>query len=363
MTRRRRRWLILVAVLVALAVGASVLIRHLTRPEQLARMLVQQIEQRTGLILGMGAQPDIRLLPRLSLELRDVTVALASGEILLAADSLELALPWRTLREPVVSLDTLALHGALVDLDVLWQFATEDEQAGPPPPLRLPPVASHLRLTDSRIVSAARGFSLEGLFIDSAPLVESAPWRFNARGRIHRKDRETPRTFLFDLATVPRHTPGGIRLADFSASLERSGDPPLQAKLRGVLELAPPQTSGEVVLKLSRWPRELPDFPLDGALVAPVELSLRWSAFGMGPGNAAFRLSRDELSLDGELAFGDVLGWLTAGSIAVGPGADGGLPPAPPVRGAVRVPRVTIDDIELEGFEIILRDAPADQEP
>jgi hypothetical protein len=363
MTRRRTRWLIVVAVLVALAVGASVLVRHLTRPEQLARMLVQQIEQRTGLILGMGAEPDIRLLPRLSLELKNVTLALASGEVLIAADSLEMALPWRTLREPVVSLDTLALHGALIDLDILWQLGADDQQEGPPPPLRLPPVASHLRLTDSRIVSAARGFSLEGLFIDSAPLVESTPWRFNARGRVHNKDRETPRTFLFDLATVPRHTPGGIRLADFSASLERSGNPPLQAQLRGVLELAPPQTSGEVVLKMSRWPRELPDFPLDGDLVAPVELALRWNAFGLGPGNASFRLSRDELSLDGDLEFGDVLGWLTAGSIAVGPGADGGLPPAPPIRGTVRMPRLAIDDIDLEGIEIILRDAGTDQEP
>jgi nitrogen fixation protein len=360
---RRRRWIVALVVLLALGVGASLLLRHLTRPELLARLLVQQIEQRTGLILSIGAEPDIRLLPRLSLALDDVELRLASGEMLLSADSLEMALPWRALREPVVSLDSLLLRGALIDLDTLWQLNLGAEPEGPPPPLRLPPFATHLRLLDSRVVSPARGFSLENLQVDSSPLVESSTWRLNVRGRVHSSERDAPHGFTFDLATVPRHTAGGLRLGDFSAKLERGGDPPLQAQLSGVIDLAPPRTGGEVVLTLARWPRELPDLPLDGDLTAPVELALRWDAFGLGPGDASFRLNRDDLSVEGEARFGDVVGWLTAGSIAVGPGGAGGLPPAPPIRGALRMPRLQLEDLELEGIELILRDDTAADQP
>ncbi len=359
---RRRRWLLVLAVLLALGVAGSLLLRHLTRPELLARLLVEQVEQRTGLILNFGAEPDIGLFPRLSLELDEISLALPGGEVLLAAETLQLALPWRALREPVVSLDSLSVHGASIDLDVLWQLGQREEQAGPPPPLRLPPIATQLQLTDSRIVSTERGFSLEGLRIDSAPLLEGVLWRFNARGSLHSDAGESPRTFVFDLAAVPRHSNGGLRLSDFSMSLEYGAAPPLLAQLSGVIDLAPPQTSGEVVLKLSHWPRAIPDFVGEGDPIAPVELALRWSALGGGNGNAVFRLSRDDLSLEGEAEFGDVLGWLTAGDIAVGPGAASGLPPSPPVRGAVRIPRLALDDMKLEGIEITLRDKEADSQ-
>lgn len=360
---RRRRWLIFLVVLLALGIGGSLLVRHLTRPELLARLLVQQIEQRTGLVLRVGAEPDISLLPRLSLELRDVALALPSGEVLVSADMLQLALPWRALREPVISLDSLSLRGASIDLDALWLLGMDDSGTGPPPPLRLPPVATQLRLSDSRIHSTARGFSLEGVHLDSAPLIEGSPWRLNVRGRLHSGDDVGARTFLVDLATVPRHTAGGLRLADLSASVEQNGEITMQAQLRGVIELTLPQTSGEVILKLSRWPRELPDLPFDGDLAAPVELALRWSAIGLGPGSANFRMSREDLSLDGEADFGDLLGWLVAGSIDVGPGALGGLPPSPPLRGVLRMPQLTLDDIRLEGIEVIMRDPAVDPPP
>jgi nitrogen fixation protein len=360
---RRRRWLYLLVVLVALAVAGSLLVRHLTRPELLARLLVQQIEQRTGLLLEIRGDPDIRLLPRLSLELTEITLSLADGERLLSAASLQMALPWRALREPVVSLDMLTLNRAEIDLDALWRLADAGDDVGPPPPLRLPPVASHLRLSDSRIASPARGFSLEALQIDSAPLLEGKPWRLNARGRYHGEAREEGRAFVFDLATLPRHTAAGLRLTDFSASLERAGEPPLRASLRGLVELAPPQTGGEVVLKLSRWPRELPELPLGDDLAAPIEASLRWNAWGLGPGEASLRVQRDEEVLEGSVRFGDMLGWLTAGSIAVGPGAAGGLPPPPPLRGSLRMPRLSLEGIEAEGIELILRDAPGEAEP
>src|SRR3546814_14735152 len=95
---RRRKTLIVLAIVAAMFIVAAWLVARLLQPERLTPMLLAAITEASGLEISVGAPADYALRPEPRLRLHGV-LATAPGnpQQLLEIGLLDLALPWQQL--------------------------------------------------------------------------------------------------------------------------------------------------------------------------------------------------------------------------------------------------------------------------
>ncbi len=136
---RRRRWLPAFGALLALAALLGLALLHYSRPLQLGRLLAAQAQRLLGAELTIGAGARYDFLPRLHAVLPQVTLRTGPHAApFLRARSIEIALPWQSLRGPPHAIERLLLVEPVIDLDALeaW-LATREPGAGALPELHL----------------------------------------------------------------------------------------------------------------------------------------------------------------------------------------------------------------------------------
>jgi hypothetical protein len=167
---RRRRWpRVLFAFLVLGVIGAFVL-HHYTRPRYLTALLVEQFRDQLGVDLTLGGDAVYTLAPGLRAELPQ-PVLKAQGGVLLRADALRAAVPWRTLWADNYEIERLELVRPVLDLDALHAWlAARPESGGAPPDVRFA-----LHVEHGRVVAAGKVVA-EDVTLDLANSADLAAW-------------------------------------------------------------------------------------------------------------------------------------------------------------------------------------------
>ena len=166
----RRRWpRVLLVLLVLGAIGAFVVHRY-TRPQRLTALLVGQVRDQLGAELTLGGDAGYALAPGLRAELPQ-PVLKAQGNVLLRADALRAALPWRTLWADTYEIERLELVRPVLDLDALRAWLA----ARPPSSAAVPDVRFALRIEQGTVIATGKPVA-EDITLDLANSADLAAW-------------------------------------------------------------------------------------------------------------------------------------------------------------------------------------------
>lgn len=124
---RRLLWGLLLLVPLALLAVAW----WYARPERLSALLIGQLQSRFGLTLALAKPARIDFLPSLRVRLDAPVISAGNGgQALIAADAIELAVPWSMLfgAEPVI--ERIALARPRIDVDRLRDWITAQAGTG-----------------------------------------------------------------------------------------------------------------------------------------------------------------------------------------------------------------------------------------
>ena len=147
-SKRGRRWLIVLSLLaLALAIGGWWIDRQL-EPKRLAALVLAKAGESLGLQLAFDGEPDYAFKPEPRLLIPNLAVRdPATGKVFLSARRAEISLPWDTITggEPVIT--RIELDAPELDLPGLrlWQAAR------PPTPFKLPTLTKGMHLSEGRI--------------------------------------------------------------------------------------------------------------------------------------------------------------------------------------------------------------------
>ena len=133
MTRRRVLRYGLAVLLLAL-VAVVLLVRHYARPEKVAAELIAQARNKLGLDLAFAGSPRYAFWPKLSLELDQLQLRAPDAKAPLLTVALAgVVLPWSSLRNSTLAIETLRLDAPVLDLDEAnaWLAATPAGAATP----------------------------------------------------------------------------------------------------------------------------------------------------------------------------------------------------------------------------------------
>lgn len=148
---RTSRALKIAGVLLALAAGALLVLRHYAEPGRVAALLGEQTRARLGLDLAFTTPARYSLWPHLSLTLDEARFSLpGESEPLLTLQRLDVSLPWSSLVDSRLVVDELQLTAPRLELLALqrWLARGNDDAA---PDLRL-----HLRIDDATVLRGGK---------------------------------------------------------------------------------------------------------------------------------------------------------------------------------------------------------------
>ncbi|MGN6521550.1 MAG: hypothetical protein ACTHK2_19260 [Dokdonella sp.] len=168
--RRRRWWLRLLLVLVALGIAGAFLVHHYTRPQRITALLVERVRDDLGAELRLGGDAGYAFLPRLRAVLPQAELV-AGGTRVLQADALRAAMPWHSLWSSQLEIESIELVRPVLDLDALQAWLA----ALPPSRSPIPDVRFALHVEDGRILHGGRPLA-DGVTIDLANRADLAAW-------------------------------------------------------------------------------------------------------------------------------------------------------------------------------------------
>lgn len=343
---RRRRWPVVLGVLVLLLGGAALGIRLLLDPERVGEYLLARAGAALGLELDLREPPGLGLLPHLGIELYGLSARIPGEDAaLFSANFVEIALPWSSLREERIAVTSLRIDGARLDWEAFlrWQSLRADIETGPPAPLRLPPFDAPIRLREASVMAA--DWRLSGIEAEATPLRAGEDFTLALNARLRRGDSEQP--IALRLGTVPSHISDGLALEPLTLSL---GEPEL--RFAGSLALAPPWRLGlKGALDFADWPASIPALLADDGSDAGYRLALELEGDFDGRGLIQLDLQRGGERLAGSLRSGELLAWLS----------DPAGRPLPPLQGELESRRIVLEGIELKGVRLQI-DADAEAE-
>lgn len=168
--RRRRRWPHLLLAIGVLGLVAALAVRHYSRPQRLADLLVSQLRAQLGVELVLGGEAGFGLVPRLQALLPRPQL-LAGGRTLLRADAIAASAPWRTLWADAWEIERVELQRPVFELDALraWLASRPSSQAA------APDVRFALRVVDGSVVSGGTAIA-EGIDIEFANSGDLGAW-------------------------------------------------------------------------------------------------------------------------------------------------------------------------------------------
>lgn len=216
MTRRVRYWLLAVAVLVALLLGAGLFVRSLLSPERFTAIL-QQAASDVGLVLKLDGAAEAVLFPSPAVEIHGARLHLPDEPLLMRADRLRLVLPWRSLLGAAPAITRLEIEAPWVDLAQVraWMAQLPPSQGDGPP--TVPAIDAGMRIRDGRFVSGDE-LMLAGVALDTGSLRMGQPFTLDVAAA---SADAVP--LQLHLSTVPLQNKNRLRLQNLTVTAS-SGD-------------------------------------------------------------------------------------------------------------------------------------------
>jgi uncharacterized protein involved in outer membrane biogenesis len=167
---RRRRWPRVLLALVLVGLASAWILHHYTRPRRLTALLVAQVHDQLGIDLSLGGDAGYTLVPGLRAELPKPQLE-AQGSVLLRADALRAAVPWRTLWADSYEIERLELVRPVFDLDALraWLAARPASSAASPD------IRFALRIEHGTVIAAGKPIA-DDITMDLANRADLVAW-------------------------------------------------------------------------------------------------------------------------------------------------------------------------------------------
>lgn len=373
MPRRRRRWIVLLAVLALVLVAIWWIDRQL-EPQRLTALVLRQAGSALGLDLRIDGEPQYALRPEPRLVLPHLSVR-RPGELplLLRARRVDVSLPWSTLlgTDAPATITRLELDDPELDLVLLRSWldtrpATDGE---------LPTLAAGLLIRGGRVRD--RDWSLDGLQLQLPRLAAGEPLQLDTEGRLQygahdlafggrlRLARLAPQTG-FDALLRGRWR---VDTLDLPYELQASGDYAALAaghhlraeQLRLRSEDPLPDFDGRIDLRIEdslavalqgdipawrdRWPALPP--PLSKS-AEPLRISLQYQGSPDLSDPLQGEFSRGDTRGSTRLRWPELQAWLQRDNAAA---------LLPPLQLDLVTPRIEIDGASLEGVRIRIGEA------
>lgn len=338
MSKPRRRWLWLLLPLAAL-IGFFEL-RALLEPERVSAFLLRQAEQATGLAISLDQPADIGIWPDLHLELIGLrATAPGASTPLLHARSVEVVLPWSALRSETLQLQRLRLIEPTLDMPALQAWLAQDDDTGPPAPLRLPQFDAAVEVEAGTVLGD--GWKLLDVTFGLPSLRDGTATTLAAIGMF--VTDEQVHGFDIRLEATPSVVDDTLSLKPFVIELATSTLPSTRFRFVGEVHYATPQALRfGLSTRLMPWPTEWPPLPFGTDASTPTTLQLQFAGNTDMQGEFDVQVSRGDDRIDASLTAGDLLAW--AAEPATGP--------IPPLRGKVTTPRIEYEGIEATGVSL-----------
>jgi hypothetical protein len=406
---KRRRWKIVLLVLVVLSLLAALIIRWLLRPEYLAPAILDLAGETLGLEITATGVGEYRLRGTPQLIVRNVAAReKGADKPILTAERILISVPWSTLRARGRDLTATRLE---LDAPVFDIGAFQGWQAKrPPSETPMPTITDGLRIVRGRVLGA--GWTIEALDGSIPVFSANAPLRAQLRGRYQADALRAP----FDIALHLNKgdQAGGIGVAGEMALENGEWRLPMHLNLSGklytqdvfridplrlgasaryvadgqsqpfALGIAGPLVfeSGMVTLRpaafalrgkgaiptldavggfsladelqfalkgeLLEWPQAWPPLPPPlGQSQAPLPFVLSYAGKTDLSAITVLHLERDDTRFDGRFRLLDVLAWADAFDESA---------PLPPLSGRLTTPQLEVSGAVLRGVEVEIED-------
>lgn len=380
-TRRRKRWLLVLAALALVASLGGWWINRQLEPDRMAATVLKKAGTALQLDLQFKGRPDYALKPEPRLVLPNFSARGADGKVFLSALRAEISLPWATLTggEPVIT--RIELQQPVLDLPGLRRWLA----TRPKKPFELPTLSRGIAVSDGSVIDA--GYRVNGLSLQLPHLETGDPAEVSARGNFARGDTTIP----FELAARVA-TPGLASNFTLKASAElpariagaratTTGPAPIALSLDGHYTYAEttftltlptlglqatspiPNLSGKALVVLdsqlslsfdgvlASWPKTWPALPKPlstNAEKLPVHVSYRGKRNLEDP--LSLVMAREPTVLAISVRVPELQRWLDASDAT----------PLPPLNGKLRTPVLVFDGVELQGVEVEMSDGDGD---
>jgi uncharacterized protein involved in outer membrane biogenesis len=378
---RKRRWPIVLTILAVLLAGAAWWVDRQLEPTRLAATVLSRASAALGLELSIDGTPDYALRPEPRLRLpRLLARQPGAAAPLLRAESVDVSLPWSTLRNPeTVVVTRVALVRPQLDTQALAQWLSDRPAA--PGPFEFPTITDGLQVTDGLLVGdtwSLRGLDMQlqelrpdapatldasGTFVQGALALEFAatlalpraslasPYSLQADGRIRKDDFDRPYALTaagqFDLS-------GDVLSLQANTVSLRAQSPLPDLDAKGALSWGEQTLGMSLGGRLMRWPADWPALPAPLVAERGADFSIDYGGPADFSADASLQIRQDETRLDASLSLARFQAWL----------ADTGAGPLPPLVGSASTPRLEIGGATLEGVSIGFEDtAAAEAEP
>jgi len=320
-------------------VAALLLVVALSSPwwfnaRRVADLALAQTGNATGLDWTYDGEPALRWRPQPWLSLPRLEVRDATGRRVLAAERLEIALPWSTLRGESLRVDALRLDAPDIDLDaaLAWWDA---QPAGDVADL---PRLEGLALTRGRL--HWEGGALQDVELTLPRFALDAPMTLALRGQWIDTTADGVEPMALALQLDARPKAGPLRLEGMALRLEGAGPIPAATAL-GRLQFAPwtLDARGEI----AAWPDAWPALPAPlSASASPLAFTLAQHGESAMAATTRLTLQRDTHEVEIEGTPAAVMAWREDADAAA----------LPPLRVRAVLPDVALDGVRLEGVTV-----------
>jgi hypothetical protein len=167
---RRRGWRRALLALALLCGAAASAIAWFADPGRLTALVTRQVESRFGATLTTAGSGRFSFLPGLRLSLPQPVLG-RDGDTIARADTLELVLPWSTLRARGSAIDRVDLVRPVLDVEALRRWLA----ARPPSSGSMPDLRFALHVVDGTLIGA-KGVLARGIDADFATTGDVAAW-------------------------------------------------------------------------------------------------------------------------------------------------------------------------------------------
>ncbi|MGB8716922.1 MAG: hypothetical protein WCD66_11265, partial [Rhodanobacteraceae bacterium] len=320
---------VVVLVLAACIVAGVLWVRSMLSPQRFTAMLRDQVSG-AGLQMQLDGPARPTIWPHLAVRLDGLSLRrLGSDEPMLAAQQVQLVVPWGSLLSGETRIETLEINAPRLDLGQARTWLAEyQSRTTSAAQFRLPSIDTGIHLVDGTVINGPT-LLLKSMIVDTGKLQSGQPFHLHVQAM-----NPDNRPLVLKLETTPEQAGDSVRFKPLKLYLG-AGAPPgldLQGQLRwdGGMKLAG---------------------TLDGALHlarGDYQASLRFVA-DSGNAGKGMRVTLDGNGTHLDLALDPAQTWQWWSQISA---AQAGPLPLPPVHGTIATDKLDIGSLHIEGLRV-----------